>query len=98
MSVIASAAREVASDLEMIGTNEADFLSRAFDNLADTIERNTPVREVVRQPEVGPGCGDKARLRRMLNDMRWAIKAHPGTNLTSMDANCVEWHIEGMSR
>lgn len=94
MSVIASAAREVASDLEMIGTNEADFLSRAFDNLADKIERNIPVREVVRQPEVGPGCGDKARLRRMLDDMRWAIEAHPGANLTSVDADCVEWYIE----
>lgn len=94
MSVIASAARQVASDLEMIGTNEADFLSRAFDNLADKIERNTPVREVVRQPEVGPGCGDKARLRRMLDDMRWAIEAHPDTQITGVDADCVEWYIE----
>lgn len=93
MSVIALAAREVASDLEMIDTNEADFLALAFSKFADKVERNTPVREVVRQPEVGPGCGDKARLRRMLDDMRWAIEAHPDTQITGVDADCVEWYI-----
>lgn len=94
MSVIASAAREVASDLEMIDTNEADFLALAFSKFADKIERNTSVCEVAMPPRMGPDCGDKARLRRMLDDMRWAIEAHPDTQITGVDADCVEWYIE----
>lgn len=86
MSDIAKAARELAGELYELGDPEDERISDVFLRFADKIERSTPAP-----------C-DEVRLCRMLDDMRWAIEAHPGSQITGVDADCVRSYIDRMRR
>lgn len=81
MSDIAAAARKLSGEL----CDQAHYISaNAFARLAELIDCDTTP------------AGDEVRLRRMHDDMRWAVEAHPDTQITGIDTDCVKWYIEGM--